>query len=447
MYASSLWDSGRPQSSHFSFICSAIRASLLRLRLPSKLLCFANTPNSNTGGPLLGHTQNGTSMKIHEYQAKAILSRYGVTTPRGEVAFTNEEAREAAQRLKSNIVVVKAQIHAGGRGKAGGVKLARSADEAADIASHILGMTLVTPQTGPVGRVVKRLLIEEGLDIKRELYLGLLVDRAAGRVVFMASAAGGMEIEEVAKENPSAILREAIPPAVGLQPYQARKIAFGLGLPVEVVNHAVPFLQALYRAFVDTDASLLEINPCVLTGDGKLVALDAKMTFDDNGLFRHRDLRELRDLDEEDPLEVEASKNGLNYIKLDGTVACMVNGAGLAMATMDIIKYAGGSPANFLDVGGGANADQIRNAFRILLSDKSVKAVFINIFGGILRCDTLAIGVVAAARELNVTHPIVVRMEGTNVELGRKILKDSGLNFTIAEGMLDGAKKVVELAA
>src|SRR5437899_2853582 len=335
-------------------------------------------------------------MKIHEYQAKAILARYGVTTPRGEVAFTKEEAREAAQRLKSQICVVKAQIHAGGRGKAGGVKLARSADETADIAGHILGMKLVTPQTGPAGRIVKRLLIEEGLDIKRELYLGLLVDRATGRVVFMASAAGGMEIEEVAKENPGAILREAIHPAVGLQPYQTRKIAFRLGLPMEVVNHATPFLQALYRAFIDTDASLLEINPCVLTGEGKLVALDAKMTFDDNALFRHKELRELRDLDEEDPLEVEASKYGLNYIKLDGTVACMVNGAGLAMATMDIIKYAGGSPANFLDVGGGANAEQVKNAFRILLSDQAVKAVLINIFGGILRCDTLATGVVKA---------------------------------------------------
>ncbi len=385
-------------------------------------------------------------MKIHEYQAKAILARYGVTTPRGEVAFTKEEAREAAQRLKSNIVVVKAQIHAGGRGKAGGVKLARSADEAADIASHMLGMTLVTPQTGPAGRVVKRLLIEEGLDIKRELYLGLLVDRAASRVVFMASAAGGMEIEEVARENPGAILREAIHPAVGLQPYQARKIAFGLGLPIEVVNHAAPFLQALYRAFVDTDASLLEINPCVLTSDGKLVALDAKMTFDDNGLFRHREMRELRDLDEEDPLEVEASKYGLNYIKLEGTVACMVNGAGLAMATMDIIKYAGGSPANFLDVGGGASAEQVKSAFRILMSDPAVKAVFINIFGGILRCDVLATGVVSAAKELHLQVPVVVRMEGTNVEVGQQILRDSGLNFTIADGMKDGAQKVVALS-
>src|SRR5467141_3423229 len=358
-------------------------------------------------------------MKIHEYQAKAILSRYGVTTPRGEVVFTREEAREAAHRLRShvNVVVVKAQIHAGGRGKGGGVKLARSSDEAADIASHILGMKLVTPQTGP-----------------------------AGRIVFMASAAGGMEIEEVARENPGAILRETIHPAVGLQLYQARKIAFGLGLPMEVVNQSVPFLQALYRAFIDTDASLLEINPCVVTGEGKLVALDAKMTFDDNALFRHKELRELRDLDEEDPLEVEASKYGLNYIKLEGSVACMVNGAGLAMATMDIIKYAGGSPANFLDVGGGASADQVKNAFRILMSDSEVKAVFINIFGGILRCDVLATGVVAAAKDLQLKVPVVVRMEGTNVELGQQILRDSGLNFTIANGMKDGAQKVVALA-
>ncbi|HXM96425.1 MAG TPA: ADP-forming succinate--CoA ligase subunit beta [Candidatus Dormibacteraeota bacterium] len=385
-------------------------------------------------------------MKIHEYQAKAILARYGVTTPRGEVAFSKEEARDAAQRLKLHIVVVKAQIHAGGRGKAGGVKLARSADEAADIASHILGMNLVTPQTGPGGRFVKRLLIEEGLDIKRELYLGLLVDRASNKVVFMASAAGGMEIEEVAKVNPDAILRATIHPAVGLQAYQARKIAFGLGLPMEVVSHAAPFLQALYRAFIDTDATMLEINPCVLTGDGKLVALDAKMAFDDNAMFRHKELRELRDLDEEDPLEVEASKYGLNYIKLDGSVACMVNGAGLAMATMDIVKYAGGSPANFLDVGGGASADQVKNAFRILMTDPGVRAVFINIFGGILRCDVLATGVVAAAKDLQLKVPVVVRMEGTNVELGQQILRESKLNFTIANGMKDGAQKVVALA-
>lgn len=385
-------------------------------------------------------------MKIHEYQAKAILARYGVTTPRGDVAFTKEEAREAARRLKSQVCVVKAQIHAGGRGKGGGVKLARSADETAEIASQILGMNLVTAQTGPQGRMVKRLLIEEGLDIKRELYLGLLIDRETGRPVFMASASGGMEIEQVAKENPGAILREHIHPAVGLQPYQARKIAFGLGLTGEQATGATPFFQALYRAFIDTDASMVEINPCVVTGDGKLVALDAKVTFDDNALFRHKDLRELRDLDEEDPLEVEASKYGLNYIKLDGTVACMVNGAGLAMATMDIIKYTGGSPANFLDVGGGATADQVKNAFHILLSDPEVRAVFINIFGGILRCDVLATGVVAAAKDLHVKIPIVVRMEGTNVERGQQILRESGLNFTIAEGMKDGAQKVVALA-
>ena len=385
-------------------------------------------------------------MKIHEYQAKAILARYGVTTPRGDVAFTKEEAREAARRLKSQVCVVKAQIHAGGRGKGGGVKLARSADEAAEIASQILGMNLVTAQTGPQGRMVKRLLIEEGLDIKRELYLGVLIDRETGRPVFMASASGGMEIEQVAKENPGAILREHIHPAVGLQPYQARKIAFGLGLTGEQVTGATPFFQALYRAFIDTDASMVEINPCVVTGDGKLVALDAKVTFDDNALFRHKDLRELRDLDEEDPLEVEASKYGLNYIKLDGTVACMVNGAGLAMATMDIIKYTGGSPANFLDVGGGATADQVKNAFHILLSDPEVRAVFINIFGGILRCDVLATGVVAAAKDLHVKIPIVVRMEGTNVERGQQILRESGLNFTIADGMKDGAQKVVALA-
>jgi succinyl-CoA synthetase beta subunit len=341
---------------------------------------------------------------------------------------------------------VKAQIHAGGRGKGGGVKLARSADEAAEIASQILGMNLVTAQTGPQGRIVKRLLIEEGLDIRRELYLGLLIDRETGRPVFMASAAGGMEIEQVAKENPGAILREHIHPAVGLQPYQARKIAFGLGLTGEQATGATPFFQALYRAFIDTDASMVEINPCVVTGDGKLVALDAKVTFDDNALFRHKDLRELRDLDEEDPLEVEASKYGLNYIKLDGTVACMVNGAGLAMATMDIIKYTGGSPANFLDVGGGATADQVKNAFHILLSDPEVRAVFINIFGGILRCDVLATGVVAAAKDLHVKIPVVVRMEGTNVERGQQILRESGLNFTIADGMKDGAQKVVALA-
>jgi succinyl-CoA synthetase beta subunit len=341
---------------------------------------------------------------------------------------------------------VKAQIHAGGRGKAGGVKLARSADEAASLAGQIIGMQLITPQTGPEGRVVRRLLIEEGLDIKRELYLSILVDRAVAMPVFMASASGGMEIEEVAKNNPGAILREPIHPATGLQPYQSRKIAFGLGLAPEIVNAAVPFFQSLYRAFIETDASMLEINPCVVTGDGRLVALDAKVNFDDNALYRHPEFKELRDLEEETPLEVEASKFKLNYIKLDGTVGCMVNGAGLAMATMDIIKLSGGSPANFLDVGGGASEDQVKNAFRILLSDPNVKGVFVNIFGGILRCDVLASGVVNAAKELKFKVPVVVRMEGTNVEQGKEILRSSGLNFTVASGMKDGAEKIVKLA-
>ena len=385
-------------------------------------------------------------MKIHEYQAKALLARYGVPVPRGEVVHTVPDAELAAQRL-GGTVVVKAQIHAGGRGKGGGVKVVKSPDQARVAADQILGRTLVTHQTGPEGRVVQRLLIEEGLPIERELYLGIVLDRATGKNTFMASADGGMEIEEVAAKTPERILKESIEPGLGLQPFQARKLAFGIGVPGPMAGAAAKAMMALAHASQDLDATLAEINPFILTKDGHVYALDAKLTLDDNALFRHKDLLELRDLNEEDPLEVEASKFGLNYIKLDGTVACMVNGAGLAMATMDIIKYAGGSPANFLDVGGGANADQIRNAFRILLSDKSVKAVFINIFGGILRCDTLAIGVVAAARELNVTHPIVVRMEGTNVELGRQILKDSGLNFTIADGMLDGARKVVELAA
>jgi succinyl-CoA synthetase beta subunit len=385
-------------------------------------------------------------MKIHEYQAKEIFRRFGVPTPRGEMVTTAEDARKVAQELGVPVVVVKAQIHAGGRGKGGGVKLARSADEAAQLASKILGMNLITPQTGPGGRVVRRLLIEEGLDIKRELYLSILVDRAVEAPVIMASAAGGMEIEEVAKENPGAILRERIHPAVGLQPYVARKLAFGLGLTAEQAQAAVPFLQSLYRAFIETDSSLAEINPLVVTGDGRLIALDAKMNIDDNALYRHKDLLELRDLDEEDPLEVEASNYKLNYIKLDGTVGCMVNGAGLAMATMDIIKLAGGAPANFLDVGGGASADQVKNAFKILTSDKEVRSVFINIFGGILRCDVLATGVVAAARELQLKLPVIVRMEGTNVEQGRQILRDSGLNFTIGQDMKDGAEKAVRLA-
>jgi len=385
-------------------------------------------------------------MKIHEYQGKAILARYSVPVPRGEVVFNKGEARAAAQRLGAPVVVVKAQIHAGGRGKGGGVKIARSLDETEQRASEILGMKLVTHQTGPEGRVVRRLLIEEGLDIKKELYLGLLVDRATGKVVFMASAAGGMDIEEVAAKDPKAILREQIDPAVGLQPYQARKLAFGIGLTGDAASAAVPFFVALYRAFVDADCSLLEINPCVVTGEGKLIALDAKVNFDDNALYRHKDFKDLRDFDEEDPLEVEASKFSLNYIKLDGTVGCMVNGAGLAMATMDIIKLSGGSPANFLDVGGGASAEQVKNAFKILLSDKNVRGVFINIFGGILRCDVLATGVVTAARDLHIQVPIVVRMEGTNQQEGHRILKESGFNFTVAAGMKDGAEKIVALA-
>jgi succinyl-CoA synthetase beta subunit len=385
-------------------------------------------------------------MKIHEYQAKAILAKFGVPVPRGEVVFKKEEARAAAQRIGTSVVVVKAQIHAGGRGKAGGVKLAKSPDEAASLAANMLGKKLVTPQTGPEGRVVRRLLIEEGLDIQRELYLSMLVDRAVGAPVFMASAAGGMEIEQVAKEQPEAILRETIRPETGFQPYHARKLAFGLGLSAELVNAAMPFLQSLYRAFLETDASLIEINPWIVTGGGRLVALDAKVNFDDNALYRHPEFAELRDLDEETPLEVDASKFRLNYIKLDGTVGCMVNGAGLAMATMDIIKLCGGSPANFLDVGGDASEERVKNAFRILLSDPNVKAVFINVFGGILRCDMLASGIVSAAKELQFKAPVVVRMEGTNVEQGKEILRNSGMNFTVANGMKDGAEKVVALA-
>jgi succinyl-CoA synthetase beta subunit len=385
-------------------------------------------------------------MKIHEYQAKAILAQYNVPVPRGEVAFTAQEAQAAAERIGGS-VVVKAQIHAGGRGKGGGVKVAKNAVEAAELSRRILGMTLITHQTGPEGRLVKRLLIEETLPIERELYLGIVLDRVQGKLVFMASAAGGMEIEEVAATTPELILKEAIDPGLGLQPYQARKLAFGIGIPAKSANAAAAAMTALAKACLATDATLAEINPFILTKDGKVYALDAKMNFDDNALFRHKNLVDLRDINEEDPLEVEASKYGLNYIKLDGSVACMVNGAGLAMATMDIVKYAGGSPANFLDVGGGASAEQVKNAFRILLSDKNVKAVLINVFGGILRCDRLANGVVEAARELKIAVPIVVRMEGTNVELGRKILLESGFNFTVGEDMRDAAEKVVRLAA
>jgi succinyl-CoA synthetase beta subunit len=365
-------------------------------------------------------------MKIHEYQAKGILKKYGVAVPRGEMATTREEAEAAAQKLfdaGATGVVVKAQIHAGGRGKGGGVKIAKSVAEAAELAGKMLGMTLITHQTGPEGKVVQRLLVEETLPIEKELYLGIVIDRTDARPVFMASAAGGMEIEQVAAENPNAILKEYIDPGMGLEAFQARKLSFALGLNGSQINQAVKFMTGLYKAFADTDSSLMEINPFITTSDGRLFALDAKMNFDDNSMFRQTDIRELRDVSEEDPLEVEASKYNLNYIKLDGTVGCMVNGAGLAMATMDIVKYAGGSPANFLDVGGGANAEQVTHAFEILLSDKNVKAVLINIFGGILRVDTLAKGVVEAAQKTHIQLPIVLRLEGTNVEAGREILK------------------------
>jgi len=385
-------------------------------------------------------------MKIHEYQAKEILARYGVAVPRGRMAASVDEAEDIARDLGGR-VVVKAQIHAGGRGKGGGVKLANGRDEAREAAQKILGMTLITHQTGPDGRLVQRLLVEETLPIARELYLGIVLDRTSGLPVVMASPAGGMDIEEVAAKTPELIFKETFQPGTGLMAWQARKLAFALGLPNEAIASAVKTITALAKAWVEMDCSLAEINPLVLTEANTIVALDAKIGFDDNALYRHKDVAELRDLAEEDPLEVEASKFGLNYIKLDGNVACMVNGAGLAMATMDIIKYAGGSPANFLDVGGGANKDQIRNAFHILLADPNVKAILINIFGGILRCDTLAAGVVEAARALDVKAPIVIRMEGTNVEIGRQILADSGLNFTVARDMRDAAEKVVALAS
>ena len=387
-------------------------------------------------------------MKIHEYQGKAVLSSHGVPVPRGKAAYTPDEAVEIGKDLGFP-VVVKAQIHAGGRGKGGGVKLAKSAEECEEIAKAMLGMTLRTHQTGPEGRVVRRLLVEEGIDLEgaREMYLAILVDRAVEAPVLMASAQGGMDIEEVAAKDPSAILRETIHPAVGLQPFQARKIAFGLGLPPAALGDAVKFMQALYGAFKDTDGSLVEINPLLLTKGGKLIALDAKVSFDDNAFYRHPELKELRDFEEESPLEVEASKHNLNYITLDGgSVGCMVNGAGLAMATMDIIKLAGANPANFLDVGGGANADQIKNAFRILMSDKEVKAVLINIFGGILRCDILAEGVIAAVRDLKVEIPVVVRMKGTNEDEGKQLLAESGMSFAAADDMQEAARLVVEAA-
>jgi len=387
-------------------------------------------------------------VKIHEYQGKAVLARHGVPVPKGRVAYTADEAVEAAKALGFP-VVVKAQIHAGGRGKGGGVKLARNLDDCEAIAKAMLGMTLRTHQTGPEGRVVRRLLIEQGIDLSgsKEMYLAVLVDRATGRPVFMASAQGGMEIEEVAAKDPGAILKQSVDPVVGFRPYQARKLAFGLGLAPDVVPKAAALMLSLYKAFEASDASLVEVNPFLITRAGDVLALDAKVNLDDNALFRHPDLVELRDFDEEEPLEVDASKYSLNYIKLEGgQVGCMVNGAGLAMATMDIIKLAGGSPANFLDVGGGASADQIKNAFRILLADRDVRAVLINIFGGILRCDVLAEGVIAAVRDLHVEVPVVVRMKGNNEEKGRAMLKESGLNFATADGMTEAAEKVVRAA-
>jgi len=386
-------------------------------------------------------------MKIHEYQGKELLKRFGVAVPRGLVAHTPEEAYNAAKELGTEIVVVKAQIHAGGRGKGGGVKLARSADEAREIARQMLGMKLVTHQTGPEGREVRVLLIEEGLPIDKEFYLGIVLDRASGRSVFMASAAGGMDIEQVAANTPEQIMKETVHPAVGFRSFQARKLAFGLGIPGALTGQAVKFMQSLYAAYEQLDTSLLEINPFLLTKDERLIALDAKINFDDNALFRHKEFLELRDLNEEDPLELEASKFDLNYIKLDGNIACMVNGAGLAMATMDIIKLAGGEPANFLDVGGGASQERVEAAFRILLADENVHAVLINIFGGIVRCDMVARGVVEAAKKLGIKVPVVVRLEGTNVEEGQRVIRESQLNFVVANGMKDAAEKVVALAA
>jgi len=386
-------------------------------------------------------------VNIHEYQAKEILRRYKVNVPRGKVANDPAEAEAAAKELGGSVCVVKAQVHAGGRGKGGGIKLAKSPAEAREIADKMIGMKLVTHQTGPEGKEVHRVLIEEGCDIGRELYLGMVLDRSIGRLTMMASSEGGVEIEEVAAKSPEKILREEIDPAIGLQAYQARNLAFGLGLPKDSINKAVAFMTGLYKAFVESDCALAEINPLVLTKQGDLLALDCKMGFDDNALYRHPDVREMRDFAEEDPREVEAAKYDLSYIGLDGNIACMVNGAGLAMATMDIIKFYGGSPANFLDVGGGATTEKVTAAFKILLSDKNVKAILVNIFGGIMKCDVVASGIVAAAKEVKLSVPLVVRLEGTNVELGRKILSESGLNITPGENMADAAEKVVKAVA
>ena len=384
-------------------------------------------------------------MKVHEYQAKSILAKYGVAVPRGEVADSPAAAREVAQQI-GGPVVVKAQIHAGGRGKGGGIRVAQDAEQAFQHAKAILGMTLVTPQTGPEGRVVRKVLVEEALQTDRELYLGITLDRSRARPIVIASKSGGMEIEEVAARDPKAVAREPVDPALGMFPFQSRRLAFDLGLAGDAFKQGTALMQALFRAYLETDASLAEINPLVILKDGGVVALDAKMNFDDNALFRHPDIREMRDLAEEDPLEVEASKFGLNYIKLDGNVGCMVNGAGLAMATMDLVKLAGGEPANFLDVGGGASEEQVKNAFRIILSDSNVRAILINIFGGIMRCDIIARGVVAAVREMGLSLPVVVRLEGTNVDEGRRILSESGLTVTPAEGLADAARKAVGAA-
>ncbi|MCC3376252.1 ADP-forming succinate--CoA ligase subunit beta [Cohnella sp. REN36] len=384
-------------------------------------------------------------MNIHEYQGKEVLRQYGVAVPRGKVAFTVDEAVKAAEELGSPVTVVKAQIHAGGRGKAGGVKVAKSLDQVREYASQILGKVLVTHQTGPEGKEVKRLLIEEGCDIKKEYYVGVVVDRATGRVVLMASEEGGTEIEEVAAHSPEKIIKEVVDPAVGLQTFQARRLAYAINIPNELVNKAAKFMLSLYQAFVDKDCSIAEINPLVVTGGGDVMALDAKLNFDSNALFRHKDILELRDLDEEDEKEIQASKYDLSYIALDGNIGCMVNGAGLAMATMDIIKYYGGEPANFLDVGGGATKEKVTEAFKIILSDANVKGIFVNIFGGIMKCDIIAEGVVAAARELGLDKPLVVRLEGTNVKLGKEILNNSGLNIVAADSMSDGAQKIVAL--
>ncbi|RWR14111.1 ADP-forming succinate--CoA ligase subunit beta [Siminovitchia fortis] len=384
-------------------------------------------------------------MNIHEYQGKEILRKYGVSVPDGKVAFTVDDAVEAAKGLGSDVTVVKAQIHAGGRGKAGGVKVAKNLDEVRTYAEEILGKTLVTHQTGPEGKEVKRLLIEEGCDIKKEYYVGLVVDRSTDRVVLMASEEGGTEIEEVAEKTPEKIFKEVVDPLVGLTGFQARRIAFNINIPNELVGKAAKFMISLYNAFVDNDCSIAEINPLVVTGDGNVLALDAKLNFDDNALFRHKDILEYRDLDEEDPKEIEASKYDLSYIALDGNIGCMVNGAGLAMSTMDIIKYYGGEPANFLDVGGGATAEKVTEAFKIILSDDAVKGIFVNIFGGIMKCDVIASGVVEAVHQVGLEVPLVVRLEGTNVDKGKEILNKSGLNITAADSMADGAQKIVEL--